>query len=94
MKKYEWGLPWGLSGKESACQRRRHGFDPWSGMTPHAVEQLSLSTTTTEPVSQRPGSETREATAVRSLCTEDSSTACCNWRKVCTATRLGTVKNR
>ena len=22
-------LPWGLSGKESACQRRRHRFDPW-----------------------------------------------------------------
>ena len=27
-----WGLPWWLSGKESACQCRRcrrHGFDPW-----------------------------------------------------------------
>ena len=23
------GLPWWLSGKESACQRRRHGFNPW-----------------------------------------------------------------
>ena len=23
------GLPWWLSGKESACQCRRHGFDPW-----------------------------------------------------------------
>ena len=22
-------LPWRLSGKESACQHRRHGFDPW-----------------------------------------------------------------
>ena len=22
------GLPWWLSGKESACQCRRHGFDP------------------------------------------------------------------
>ena len=25
------GLPWWLSGKESACQCRRHGFDPWVG---------------------------------------------------------------
>ena len=25
------GLPWWLSGKESACQWRRHGFDPWVG---------------------------------------------------------------
>jgi len=30
------GLPWWLSGKESACQYRRHrrrGFDPWAGET-------------------------------------------------------------
>ena len=25
------GLPWRLSGKESACQCRRCGFDPWVG---------------------------------------------------------------
>ena len=25
------GFPWWLSGKESTCQCRRHGFDPWSG---------------------------------------------------------------
>jgi len=24
-------IPWCLSGKESACQCRRHGFDPWAG---------------------------------------------------------------
>ena len=23
------GLPWWLSGKKSACQCRRHGFDSW-----------------------------------------------------------------
>ena len=27
-------------GKESTCQCRRHGFDPWSGKIPHALEQL------------------------------------------------------
>jgi len=25
-------LPWWLSGKESACQSRRSGFDPWVRM--------------------------------------------------------------
>ena len=25
------------------------GFEPWSGKIPHAAEQLSLCTTTTEP---------------------------------------------
>ena len=49
-KKSLWGLPWWLRGKESACQYRRRGLDPWSGKTPHAAEQLSLCTTTTEPV--------------------------------------------
>ena len=44
------GLPWWLSGKESACQCRRHGFSPWSGKIPHATEQLSPHTTTIEPV--------------------------------------------
>ena len=28
------GLPWWLSGKESACQSRRHRFDPWSSEIP------------------------------------------------------------
>ena len=29
-KKKNQGLPWWLSGKESTCQCRRCGFDPWS----------------------------------------------------------------
>ena len=28
------GLPRWFSGKESACQCKRHGFDPWSGKIP------------------------------------------------------------
>ena len=28
------GLPWWLSSKESACQRRRCGFDPWMENVP------------------------------------------------------------
>ena len=28
------GLPWWLSGKESTCQCRRHGLDPWVGRIP------------------------------------------------------------
>ena len=38
------GLSWWLSGKESACQCRRHGFDPWSRRIPHcsgAAEPVS-----------------------------------------------------
>ena len=34
---HEMGLPWCLSGKESACQGRRckrHRFDPWVGKIP------------------------------------------------------------
>ena len=38
------GLPWWLSGKESACQCKRHGFDPWTRKIPRAMEQLSLCT--------------------------------------------------
>ena len=29
------------SGQKSTCQRRGHGFDPWTGKIPHASEQLS-----------------------------------------------------
>ena len=28
------GVSWWLGGKESACQCRGHGFDPWSGNDP------------------------------------------------------------
>ena len=39
------GLPRWLSGKEFACQCRRHKFYLWLGKIPHATEQLSLCTT-------------------------------------------------
>ena len=38
----EWspsGLPWWLLGKESTCQCRKHGLNPWSGKIPHAEER-------------------------------------------------------
>ena len=54
------GLPWWLNGKESACQCRRHGFDPWSGKIPHTSEELSPCATTTEPVLWSPGAATAE----------------------------------
>ena len=41
---------WWLSGKESTCQCRRLRFNPWSGKTPHAAEQLSPWVPATEPV--------------------------------------------
>ena len=46
---YGQDFPGGAVVKESACQYRGHGFDPWSGKIPHAVEQLSLCATATEP---------------------------------------------
>ena len=49
-KKHQLGLPWWLSGKEFACQCRRHGFDPWTRKIPHAVKQLGLCTPAIEPV--------------------------------------------
>ena len=55
------GLPWWLSGNESACQCRRQGFDPWSGKIPHATEQVSPGATTTEPARWSPGATTAEA---------------------------------
>ena len=48
------GLPWWRSGWESACQCRGHGFEPWSGKIPHAVEQLSPCATITEPARLEP----------------------------------------
>ena len=36
------GLSRWLSGKESACQRRRCGFDPWVGKTPWRRERLPI----------------------------------------------------
>ena len=35
------GMPWGLNGEESACQRRRRGFDPWAEKTPWRREWKS-----------------------------------------------------
>ena len=36
-------LPWWLSGEESTCQCRRHGFDPWSRKILYAVVTKSVS---------------------------------------------------
>ena len=41
-------LPQWLSGLESTCQCRAHGFNSWSKKIPPAEEQLSLCTTTSE----------------------------------------------
>ena len=43
------------------------GFNPWSRKIPHAAEQLSLCTATTEPTLDSPGATAREATTTRSL---------------------------
>ena len=43
----------GFPGKESTCQRRRHGFDPWSRKIPRASEQLSPCAASTEACAPR-----------------------------------------
>ena len=67
-------LPWCLSGKESACQCRRYGFDPGPERSHMPQSNLSWCATTTESMLQSPGvahapqslcSATREATAMR-----------------------------
>ena len=81
-KKTERGLPWRLSGKESACQCRRHGFDPWLGKSrmlwSSSAGAPQLSSLCPGAWEQQPEptchscwslcSTTREATATRSPC--------------------------
>ena len=42
-----------------------HGFNLWSGKTPHAMKQLIPCATTAEPVLQSPGAATTEARTPR-----------------------------
>ena len=69
--------------KKSACQCRRHGFDPWSGKIPQAAEQLSLCATTTEPVHQSPAAAATEACAPGSPCSAAGEAPA--MRRPCTA---------
>ena len=78
------GLPWCLIGEESACQCRSRGFSPWSGKISHAMEQLRLCTTTTEPMCRNywslctlePMLCNKRATTMRNLCTTTESSPC------------------
>ena len=54
------GLPRWLRGEESACQCRRHGFDPWSGRIPGATEPLSPCTRLPGSRAQQPPQEKQE----------------------------------
>ena len=65
---YPSGLPWWVSGKESACQCRGHGFDLSSGKIPYAVGHLSPAPQLPKPTHLGLCSATRGATSVRSLC--------------------------
>ena len=64
------GLPWWCSGWESAYQCRGHGFEPWSGKIPHAVERLGpwamiTETARLEPVLRNKGGRDSERLAHR-----------------------------
>ena len=58
-KKVYCGLPWWLSGKESACHCGRNGFDLWPRKSP----QLNPCAKTTEPAFPRAYVLQRETTA-------------------------------
>ena len=91
-KKEEERLPWWFSGTESACQCRRHEFDPWSGKIPYATEQLSLCTTTTERVLWSPRTTTAETCVPRSLCSTTGKAV--TVRSLCTAARMAPTTTR
>ena len=82
------GLPWWLSGKESTCQCRRHGFDPWSSKIPYTSEQLSPCATAIELVLESLGAATTEFTCRNywSLCALEP--ALCN-RGSCRSEKQG-----
>ena len=61
-----------LSGKESACQCRRGGFDSWFRKTPHAMGQLSPGATTTAPALQSPRAANTGPMGALSLCSTTS----------------------
>ena len=44
------GLPWWLSGEESACHCRKHRINPWSRKIPTCGRATKPMTTTTEHV--------------------------------------------
>ena len=83
------GHPWWYSGQESTCQCRGHRFDRWSRKMPHAQEQLSPCTATTEPMLQSP-----RATSTEAMChTAPGAHAClesvlCNKKSHCNVKKL------
>ena len=85
------GVSW-LRGKESTCQCKRHGFDPCLGKIPHAVKQLRLWATTTDPVLWSLEAATTEPTCsnywahVQQLLSPRAATTeptCSNYRSLC-----------
>ena len=74
---------WWLSGIESACQCRRHGFNRLSRMIPHALEQQSLCATTIEPVLWSPGAATIEPTCYNHWSPQAREPMLCNKRSHC-----------
>ena len=72
------GLPWWCSVWESTYQCRRHGFEPCSGKIPHAAEQLSWCTTTSESALSSPRATTTEARTPRARVPQQEKPVHCN----------------
>ena len=86
------GLPWWLSDKESACQSREHGFSPWPGKIPHAMEQLSPNTSSIEPVLESPGATTAETTCRSYWHPQALEPVSCNKRSHCREKPVATTE--
>ena len=71
-----WRFPWWSSGKESTCQYRGHGFDPWYRKTAHAKKQLGQCITSTESMLWNLWGTTTEACKPQSPCAEAKRSHC------------------
>ena len=77
------GLPWWLSGEESACQFRRHRFDPWSERIPHAPQLLSLGSAARKlqllkPTCPRAGAPQQEKPQQKEVCVPHLESSPCS----------------
>ena len=73
-------FPGGSVTKNPPANGRRHGFHPWSGKIPRAVEQLSPFARTTEPVLKSLGAATTEPTCCKDQSPRALEPVLCNQR--------------
>ena len=86
-------FPWWSSGEKFTCQCRGQGFDRWSGKIPHAEEQQSPCSRTTEPALSSRGATARETSTLRSPHCEEERTRHCKEKDLWKQRRPSAAKN-